>query len=40
LYEMSNGYVRHCRERFWAQGMSQDKIDAYMTLNTALVTVS
>ena len=38
--EMSNWYVRRCRERFWAQGMSQDKIDAYMTLYTALVTVS
>ena len=38
--EMSNWYVRRCRERFWAQGMSSDKTDAYMTLYTALVTVS
>ena len=38
--EMSNWYVRRCRERFWAKGMEQDKINAYMTLYTALVTVS
>ncbi len=38
--EMSNWYVRRGRERFWAKGMEQDKIDAYMTLYTALVTVS
>ncbi|MBQ4243853.1 MAG: isoleucine--tRNA ligase [Clostridia bacterium] len=38
--EMSNWYVRRGRERYWAQGMSQDKINAYMTLYTALVTVS
>ena len=37
---MSNWYVRRSRERFWAKGMEQDKINAYMTLNTALVTVS
>ena len=37
---MSNWYVRRCRERFWAKGMEQDKINAYMTLYTALVTVS
>ena len=36
--EMSNWYVRRCRERFWAKGMEQDKINAYLTLNTALVT--
>ena len=36
--EMSNWYVRRCRERFWAKGMEQDKINAYMTLYTALVT--
>ena len=36
---MSNWYVRRCRERFWAKGMEQDKINAYMTLYTALVTV-
>ena len=38
--EMSNWYVRRCRERFWAKGMEQDKINAYMTLYTALVTIS
>ena len=38
--ELSNWYVRRCRERFWAKGMEQDKINAYMTLYTALVTVS
>ena len=38
--ELSNWYVRRCRERFWAKGMEQDKISAYMTLYTALVTVS
>ncbi len=38
--EMSNWYVRRSRERFWARGMEQDKINAYMTLYTALVTVS
>ncbi len=38
--EMSNWYVRRCRERFWAKGMEQDKINAYMTLYTALVTLS
>ena len=36
--EMSNWYVRRCRERFWAKGMEQDKINAYMTLYTTLVT--
>ena len=38
--QMSNWYVRRSRERFWAKGMEQDKINAYMTLYTALVTVS
>jgi isoleucyl-tRNA synthetase len=38
--EMSNWYVRRSRERFWAKGMEQDKINAYMTLYTALVTVA
>ncbi len=38
--DMSNWYVRRGRERFWAKGMEQDKINAYMTLYTALVTVS
>ena len=37
--EMSNWYVRRCRDRFWAKGMEQDKINAYMTLYTALVNV-
>ena len=34
--EMSNWYVRRSRERFWAKGMEQDKINAYMTLHTAI----
>lgn len=38
--DMSNWYVRRSRERFWAKGMEQDKINAYMTLYTALVGVS
>ncbi len=38
--EMSNWYVRRCRERFWTKGMEQDKVNAYMTLYTALVTIS
>ena len=38
--EMSNWYVRRSRERFWAKGMEQDKMNAYMTLYTALVTIS
>ena len=38
--EMSNWYVRLGRERFWAKGMEQDKINAYMTLYTALVTIA
>ena len=38
--DLSNWYVRRSRERFWAKGMEQDKINAYMTLYTALVTVS
>ena len=38
--DMSNWYVRRSRERFWAKGMEQDKINAYMTLYTALVEVS
>ena len=37
--QMSNWYVRRTRERFWAKGMEQDKINAYMTLYTALVNV-
>ena len=37
--DMSNWYVRRSRERFWAKGMEQDKINAYMTLYTALVTI-
>ena len=38
--DMSNWYVRRSRTRFWAKGMEQDKINAYMTLYTALVTIS
>ncbi len=38
--EMSNWYVRRCRERYWVQGMTEDKVNAYMTLYTALVTLS
>ena len=38
--ECSNWYVRRSRERFWAKGMEQDKINAYMTLYTALVTLA
>lgn len=37
--EMSNWYVRRSRERFWAKGMEHDKINAYMTLYTSLVTI-
>ena len=36
--ELSNWYVRRCRSRFWAKGMEQDKVNAYLTLYTALVT--
>ena len=38
--DLSNWYVRRCRSRFWAKGMEQDKINAYMTLYTCLITVS
>lgn len=38
--ELSNWYVRRSRERFWAKGMEQDKINAYMTLYTTLVTLT
>ena len=38
--ELSNWYVRRCRERFWASDMTEDKIAAYMTLYTALVTTA
>ena len=38
--EMSNWYVRRSRERFWAKGLEQDKINAYMTLYHALVTIA
>ncbi|MBQ8489843.1 MAG: isoleucine--tRNA ligase [Pseudobutyrivibrio sp.] len=38
--DMSNWYVRRCRDRFWAKGMEQDKINAYMTLYTCLKEIS
>jgi len=38
--ELSNWYVRRCRERFWGSGMPRDKINAYMTLHTVLVTLT
>jgi isoleucyl-tRNA synthetase len=38
--ELSNWYVRRSRERYWVKDMPQDKIDAYLTLYEALVTVS
>ena len=38
--EMSNWYVRRCRERYWVQELTEDKINAYMTLYTALVTTA
>ncbi len=38
--DLSNWYVRRSRDRFWAKGMEQDKINAYMTLYTCLVTIS
>ncbi len=38
--DLSNWYVRRSRERFWAKGMEQDKINAYMTLHTCLVTLA
>ena len=38
--EMSNWYVRRCRERYWAQEMTEDKVNAYMTLYTALTTIA
>ncbi|MBQ7654691.1 MAG: isoleucine--tRNA ligase, partial [Clostridia bacterium] len=38
--EMSNWYVRRCRERYWSQELTKDKINAYMTLYTALVTTA
>ena len=37
--DLSNWYVRRCRERFWAKGMEQDKINAYMTLYTCLAEI-
>ncbi len=38
--DMSNWYVRRCRDRFWAKGMEQDKINAYMTLYTCLKDIA
>jgi isoleucyl-tRNA synthetase len=39
VFDLSNWYVRRSRERFWAKGMEQDKINAYETLYTSLVTI-
>ncbi len=39
LEELSNWYVRRCRERFWVRGLEQDKINAYLTLYTSLLTL-
>ncbi len=38
--QLSNWYVRRSRERFWAKGMEEDKINAYLTLYNALITLS
>ena len=38
--QLSNWYVRRCRERFWVKDMPTDKVNAYMTLYTALVTIA
>jgi isoleucyl-tRNA synthetase len=38
--ELSNWYVRRSRERFWGKDMPQDKVNAYMTLYTVLVTLA
>ena len=38
--DLSNWYVRRCRDRFWAKGMEQDKINAYMTLYTCLKNIA
>ena len=38
--EMSNWYVRRCRERYWKQELDEDKINAYLTLYHTLVTVA
>ena len=38
--ELSNWYVRRCRERFWVKDMPEDKVNAYMTLYTCLVTIA
>ena len=38
--ELSNWYVRRCRERFWVKDMPTDKVNAYMTLYTCLVTLA
>ena len=38
--DMSNWYVRRSRERYWAKGMEQDKVNAYMTLYTCLTEIA
>ena len=38
--DLSNWYVRRCRERYWGKDMTADKEAAYMTLYTALKTMA
>ena len=38
--ELSNWYVRRCRERFWGKGLAGDKLAAFETLYTVLKTLS
>ncbi|MGG1629869.1 isoleucine--tRNA ligase [Rossellomorea sp. NRS-1567] len=38
--QVSNWYIRRSRERFWSEGLNEDKLAAYHTLNRVLVSVS